>query len=200
MLSPLLKGHPDFIPKQTLSIILDFRLRILVCQMIDRYDAVIVGGGHNGLTAAGYLAKAGLKTVVLERRPVVGGAVVTEEICPGYRISTVSYVVSLLRSEVIRDLELKRHGFEMIRMDGTLAVCGDDYLFLGGDEQLDRKEVARFSSSDYDAMTQFDAMVQKVGAVIRNQMLRFIAYQLGSRGVAGYPLFCSGRGRTLAPL
>jgi phytoene dehydrogenase-like protein len=140
--------------------------------MNDKYDAIIVGGGHNGLTAAGYLAKAGLKTLVLEQRPVVGGAVVTEEIHPGYRISTVSYVVSLLRSEVIRDLELKRHGFEMIRMDGTLAVCGDDYLFLRGEEEHDRKEVERFSSTDYDAMTKFDAMVQTVGEVIRNQMLR----------------------------
>ncbi len=140
--------------------------------MNDIYDAVIVGGGHNGLTAAGYLAKAGLKTLVLEQRPVVGGAVVTEEIHPGYRISSVSYVVSLLREEVIRDLELKRHGFEMIRMDGTLAVCGDDYLFLRGDEQHDRQEVERFSSVDYDAMARFDAMVQTVGEVIRNQMLR----------------------------
>jgi phytoene dehydrogenase-like protein len=140
--------------------------------MNQNYDAIIVGGGHNGLTAAGYLAKAGLKTLVLERRSVVGGAVVTEEIHPEYRISTVSYVVSLLRSEVIRDLELKRHGFEMIRMDGTLAVCGDDYLFLCGDEEHDRKEVERFSSVDYDAMTQFDAMVQTIGEVIRNQMLR----------------------------
>ena len=140
--------------------------------MNENYDAIIVGGGHNGLTAAGYLAKSGLKTVVLERRPVVGGAVVTEEIHPGYRISTVSYVVSLLRSEVIRDLELKRHGFEMIRMDGTLAVCGDDCLFLCGDEEHDRKQVQRFSRVDYDAMTQFDAMVQQVGEVIRNQMLR----------------------------
>jgi phytoene dehydrogenase-like protein len=140
--------------------------------MNQNYDAIIVGGGHNGLTAAGYLAKAGLKTLVLERRSVVGGAVVTEEIHPEYRISTVSYVVSLLRSEVIRDLELQRHGFEMIRMDGTLAVCGDDYLFLCGDEEHDRKEVERFSSVDYDAMTQFDAMVQTIGEVIRNQMLR----------------------------
>jgi len=140
--------------------------------MTNTYDAIIVGGGHNGLTAAGYLAKAGLKTLVLERRPVVGGAVVTEEIHPGYRISTVSYVVSLLRSEVIRDLELKRHGFEMLRMDGTLAVCGDDYLLLRGDTEHDRRQVARFSSVDYDAMQQFDAMVQAVGDVIRNQMLR----------------------------
>ena len=141
-------------------------------RMNEEYDAIIVGGGHNGLTAAGYLGKAGLKTIVLERRPVVGGAVVTEEIHPGYRISTVSYVVSLLRAEVIDDLELERHGFEMIRMDGTLAACGDDYLFLSGDAELDRKEVGRFSGVDYDAMDRFDGIVQKVGEVIRKQMLR----------------------------
>jgi phytoene dehydrogenase-like protein len=136
------------------------------------YDAIIVGGGHNGLTAAGYLGKAGLKTVVLERRSVVGGAVVTEEIHPGFRISTVSYVVSLLRPEVIKDLELKRHGFEMLRLDGSLAVCGDDYLFLTGDENHDREEVGRFSKTDYDAMDQLHLMVQKIGDVLRNQMLR----------------------------
>jgi phytoene dehydrogenase-like protein len=85
------------------------------------YDAIIIGGGHNGLTAAGYLGKAGFNTVVLERRPIVGGAVVTEEIHPGFRISTVSYVVSLLRPEVIKDLELKRNGFEMLRLDDSLA-------------------------------------------------------------------------------
>jgi phytoene dehydrogenase-like protein len=77
--------------------------------MKQKYDAIVVGAGHNGLTAAGYLGKAGFKTIVLERLPVVGGAVVTEEIYPGYRISAVSYVVSLLRSEIIRDLELKKH-------------------------------------------------------------------------------------------
>ena len=140
--------------------------------MKDQYDAIIVGGGHNGLTAAGYLGKAGLKTLVLERRSVVGGAVVTEEFFPGYRISTVSYVVSLLQSKVIKDLDLKRHGFEMIKMDGTLSVCGDDYLFFNDDEGHNRKEVERFSSTDYDAMQKFEEMFQSVGGVIRNQMLR----------------------------
>jgi len=140
--------------------------------MKDQYDAIIVGGGHNGLTAAGYLGKAGLKTLVLERRSVVGGAVVTEEFYPGYRISTVSYVVSLLQAKVIKDLELKRHGFEMIQMDGTLSVCGDDYLFFNDDEGHNRKEVERFSSTDYDAMQKFEEMFQSVGGVIRNQMLR----------------------------
>jgi len=140
--------------------------------MSGTHDAIVVGGGHNGLTAAGYLGKAGLKTLVLERRPIVGGSAVTEEIHPGFRVSTVAYVVSLLRSEVIQDLQLKSHGFEMLPLDGTLAVCGDDYLFLTGDEVHDRKEVERFSTTDFDAMEQFDSMVQEVGVVLRNQMLR----------------------------
>jgi len=140
--------------------------------MNNTYDAIIVGGGHNGLTAAGYLGKAGIQTLVLERRPIVGGAVVTEEIFPGYRISSVSYVVSLLRPEIITDLELKKHGFEMIRFAGTLAVCNDDYLFLNGDDVHDRNAVGRFSSRDYDAMRRFEDMVQTIGDVVRNQMLK----------------------------
>ena len=141
-------------------------------KMGDTFDAIIVGGGHNGLTAAGYLGKAGLKTLVLERRSVVGGAVVTEEICPGYRISSVSYVVSLLRPEIIEDLELKKHGLEMIRLAGSLAICNDDYLFLNGDEIHDRKAIGRYSHSDYDAMDRFEDMVQTTGDVVRNQMLK----------------------------
>lgn len=140
--------------------------------MKQTFDAIIVGGGHNGLTAAGYLGKAGFKVLVLEQRPVLGGAAVTEEFHPGYRASTVSYVVSLLRDEVIRDLELKKHGLMMLKMDGTLYICGDDHLFLNGDEIHDRQAVDRFSRTDYDAMARFDAMVQRVGRVLRNQMLR----------------------------
>ena len=140
--------------------------------MTEQYDAVIVGGGHNGLTAAGYLGKAGLKTIVLERLGQVGGAVVTEEIHPDHRISAVSYVVSLLRPEVIQDLELKKHGFEMFKMDGTLAICNDEHLFLTGDEAHDRKEVGRFSDVDYNAMERFEDIIQNIGTVIRNQMLR----------------------------
>ncbi len=140
--------------------------------MNDKYDAIIVGGGHNGLTAAGYLGKAGLKTLVLERRPMVGGAVVTEEFHPGYKISAISYVVSLLQNTVINDLELKSHGFEMIKMDGTLSVCGDDYLFLNDDEDNNRKEVGKFSDTDYENMEKFDEMFQNVGGIIRDQMLK----------------------------
>ncbi len=136
------------------------------------YDAIILGGGHNGLTAAGYLGKAGFKTIVMERRPIVGGSVVTEEIHPGYRNSTVSYVVSLLQSKVIKDLELKNHGFDMIKMDGTVSICGDDTLFLNDDPENNRSEIGKFSTVDYYAMTRFDTMVQEAGEVIRNQMLR----------------------------
>ncbi|MCF8068091.1 MAG: NAD(P)/FAD-dependent oxidoreductase [Desulfobacterales bacterium] len=135
------------------------------------YDAIIVGGGHNGLTAAGYLGKAGLKVLVLEKRSMVGGAVVTEEIHPGYHVSTISYVVSLLRDEVTRDLELKKHGYSTIKTDGILCICNDNYLFLTDDKNHNRKEVARFSRTDYDAMEKFDAMVQEAGRVVRKQML-----------------------------
>ncbi len=139
--------------------------------MNEPYHTIIVGGGHNGLTAAGYLGKAGLKTLVLEKRSMAGGAVVTEEIHPGYRVSTISYVVSLLRDEVTRDLELRKHGYSTIKMDGNLCICNDDYLFITDDEEHNRKEVERFSSTDYDAMEKFDEMVQKSGKVIRKQML-----------------------------
>src|SRR5262249_59534073 len=87
-----------------------------------RFDAIVVGGGHNGLTAAAYLARAGLSTLVLERRPVVGGACVTEEIAPGCRASTTSYIASMLRPEVIRDLSLARHRLRMVPCDPALLV------------------------------------------------------------------------------
>ena len=88
--------------------------------MARRYDAVVIGGGHNGLTSAAYLAKAGKRVLVLERRHVLGGAAVTEEIFPGFRFSVYSYVVSLLRPEIIRELELPKHGLEILPLDGTI--------------------------------------------------------------------------------
>jgi len=103
-----------------------------------RYDAVIIGGGHNGLVSAAYLARAGLKTLVLEQRHVLGGAAVTEELYPGFRFSVFSYVVSLLRPEIIRELQLPRHGLDILPLDGTFTPLrpgegpkqgGGDYLF-----------------------------------------------------------------------
>src|SRR5262245_6068186 len=107
------------------------------------WDAIVIGGGHNGLTAAGYLGRAGLKTLVLERRPVLGGAAVTEEFHPGYRNSVASYTVSLLRPEVIEELELKRHGFVPVKMKASLSLLADGRaLLLTGDDTHDRAAVA----------------------------------------------------------
>jgi phytoene dehydrogenase-like protein len=94
-----------------------------------RYDAIIIGGGHNGLVTAAYLARAGKKVVVLERRHLVGGAAVTEEIIPGFKFSVFSYVVSLLRPEIIRDLALPSHGLEILPLESTVTpMFSGDYL------------------------------------------------------------------------
>src|SRR5262245_60610323 len=98
--------------------------------MATPYDAIVIGGGHNGLVNAAYLARAGKKVLVLERRHVVGGAAVTEEVFPGFRFSVCSYVVSLLRPEIIRELDLPRHGLEILPLDGTFTPMPDgDYLW-----------------------------------------------------------------------
>ncbi|MGB0120300.1 MAG: FAD-dependent oxidoreductase, partial [Solirubrobacterales bacterium] len=90
------------------------------------YDAIVVGGGHNGLTTAAYLAKAGMKTLVLERRPILGGACVTEEVWPGARVSRCSYVVSMLQAKVISDLRLKDFGYEAYPLDPAYAAMTED--------------------------------------------------------------------------
>jgi phytoene dehydrogenase-like protein len=137
------------------------------------YDAIVIGGGHNGLTAAGYLGKAGLKVLVLERRAVLGGAAVTEEFHPGYRNSVASYTVSLLRPEVIDELELKRHGYQPIRMKASLSLLSDGRaLLLTGDDNHDRAAVGRFSNRDYDNMHRFHEAVDRVGQVVRVQWLK----------------------------
>src|SRR6201997_5935396 len=95
-----------------------------------KYDAIVIGAGHNGLTAAAYLGGAGLSTLVLERRDIVGGACVTEEIAPGCRASTASYIASMLRPEVIRDLELERHGLKMVPCEPGLQAAFEDGTVL----------------------------------------------------------------------
>src|SRR6184192_4093741 len=100
--------------------------------MNGKYDAIVIGGGHNGLVTAAYLAKAGKKVLVLERRHLVGGAAVTEEIYPGFKYSVCSYVVSLLRPEVIRELELPKYDLEIIPSIALLVLCRTDIILLAG--------------------------------------------------------------------
>jgi phytoene dehydrogenase-like protein len=127
-----------------------------------KYDAIVIGGGHNGLTAAAYLARAGRKVLVLERRHLVGGAAVTEEVFPGFRFSVCSYVVSLLRPEIIRDLDLPRHGLEILPLDGTFTPMPDgDHLWRVNDHAKTRREIARHSRLDAEAYDEYGmAMVE----------------------------------------
>ena len=132
--------------------------------MPQSYDIIVVGAGHNGLTNAAYLARAGVKVLVLERREVLGGACVTEEVWPGYKVSTAAYVNSLLRPEIIRDLELKRHGFQMLPRNPSSFTPFPDgrSLLLGPDKALTHREVSKFSAKDADALSKYEAMLERV--------------------------------------
>jgi len=124
--------------------------------MPEKYDAIVIGGGHNGLVNAAYLARAGKKVLVLEQRHVLGGASVTEEIYPGFKYTVFSYVVSLLRAEIIRDMELTRHGLAILPLESTLSPLPDgDYLYRDGDHYQSMRSIARFSQRDADAYEDY---------------------------------------------
>jgi phytoene dehydrogenase-like protein len=129
-----------------------------------RYDAIIVGAGHNGLTAAAYLAGAGLRTVALERRPVVGGASATEEVWPGFKLQTAAYTYSLMRPVIVRELELRRHGLEVIAYDPGLFLPFPDgrHLCLWADHARTAAEIARFSRKDAEAYERVEALFTRI--------------------------------------
>ena len=133
-----------------------------------RYDAIIVGAGHNGLVTAAYLARAGRRVLVLERRHVVGGACVTEEVFPGFKVSTAAYVNSLFRKEIVRDLRLTDHGFAVLARDPSSFTPLPDgrSLLMGPDAELTRKEIAKFSHRDAERYPQYEAMLERVADVV----------------------------------
>src|SRR3989441_9132913 len=136
--------------------------------MNSKYDVVVIGGGHNGLVNAAYLARGGKKVLVCERRHVLGGAAVTEEVFPGSNFSVCSYVVSLLRPEIIRELTLPRHGLEILPLDGTFTPMPDgDYLWRVNDHAKTRREIARHSRVDAEAYDEYGKAMIEMGRFVK---------------------------------
>ncbi|MGZ8264863.1 MAG: phytoene desaturase family protein [Burkholderiales bacterium] len=133
-----------------------------------RYDALVIGGGHNGLVCGAYLARSGKRVLVLERSDIIGGAARTEEVFPGFKFSVFSYVVSLLRPEIIRDLDLPRHGLHVLPLESTLTpLPGGDYLAQWGDHDQNRRELARHSLRDAEAYDEFGRLMHQMARAVK---------------------------------
>ncbi len=166
--------------------------------MTQRFDAVVIGAGHNGLTCAFYLARAGLKVCVVERRDVVGGAAVTEEFHPGFRNSAASYTVSLLQPKVIADMKLVARGYRVIeRPVSNFFPLDGNYLKLGGGAERTRAEFARFSARDAAALDGYEAALERVADLLRSMALRTPPNAGG--GIAAL-LAAAAQGRQVAAL
>lgn len=133
-----------------------------------KYDAIIIGGGHNGLVCAAYLAKAGKKVCVLERRHVLGGCATTEELWPGYKVSTAAYVISLFLPQITKELKLKSYGLEVLpRSPSSYTPLPDGRsLLMGPDPELCRREISKFSARDAQAYPEYEALLERVAAVL----------------------------------
>ena len=134
---------------------------------LKNYDAIIIGGGHNGLTAAAYLGRAGKKVLVLERRHILGGAAVTEEVFPGFKFSVCSYVVSLMKANVIRELMLPKFGLEILPLESTFTPLENDYLLRTADSDQTYREIAKHSLRDAEAYTRFGPLMGQIGMAVR---------------------------------
>jgi len=139
-----------------------------------RYDAIVIGAGHNGLVTACYLARAGWKVLVLERRHVVGGACVTEETFPGFKVSTAAYVSSLFNKQIVADLKLANHGYALLeRSPSSYSPFPDGrHLLLGGDMAMNRREIRKFSSKDADAYPKYEVMLERIARILEPTMTR----------------------------
>src|SRR5258708_9727625 len=172
--------------------------------MAANHDAIIIGAAPNGLVAAAYLAKAGYKVLVLERRDIVGGCCITEEPWPGFKVSTAAYVNSLLRPEIIRDLELKKYGFEMLpRSPSSFTPFPDGrYLMMGPDKEMTRNSIAKFSAKDAEAYPKYEDMLTRVADFLEPMLTRTPPDPFGGLGslwkLGKLGLGFRGLGRTTA--
>ena len=141
--------------------------------MPSRYHAIIIGGGHNGLVTAAYLSRAGKKVLVLERREMLGGCAVTEELWPGYRVSTGAYLISLLQEKVVRELELERFGYTVMPKDPAFFSAYPDgrHLFFWSDEKKTLAEIAKFSQRDAAAFPKYEAWLERLAVVVESLLL-----------------------------
>jgi phytoene dehydrogenase-like protein len=145
------------------------------------YDAIVVGGGHNGLTTTAYLAKAGLRVVCLERRDILGGACVTEELWPGARVSRCSYVVSMLQPKIVSDLELERYGYKAIPLDPAyVSLTEEGPIFFFNETDRTAESIARYSKADAAAYPEFEGLMDRAARFVKPMMLRE-APALGSK-------------------
>jgi phytoene dehydrogenase-like protein len=138
-----------------------------------KYDAIIIGGGHNGLVAAAYLARAGRNVLVLERRELVGGCAVTEEIWPGYRVSTAAYLTSLLQERIVRDLELPRYGYQVDAKDPAFFSAFPDgrHFFMWQDRARTLAEIAKFSQHDAGVYAAYEDLIERISQVVEGLLL-----------------------------
>src|SRR6476646_8168753 len=141
--------------------------------MSQRFDVIVIGGGHNGLVAAAYLARAGRKVLVLERRSQLGGCCVTEELWPGYRVSTAAYLSSLLSGKVVKELELERFGYHVDAKDPAFFSPFPDgrYLFMWQDGRKTLEEIAKFSRQDAEAFPAYEEHLERLSVLVESMLL-----------------------------